>query len=60
MIDPLILLPGRCDLSQVRLDMQQALLDAGIMRNTLIEVTSEGVIWVSEHVRLTKREAMAS
>jgi hypothetical protein len=36
-VDPLLLLPSRSDLSQVRLDMQQALLDAGTQRNTPIE-----------------------
>ena len=43
------LLPSRQDLSQVRLDMQKAMMDAGIERNTLIEVTPEGVIWDGHH-----------
>ncbi len=48
-VDPLMLLPSRSDLSQVRLDMQQALLDAGARRTTPIEVTSDGVIWDGHH-----------
>jgi hypothetical protein len=48
-VDPLLLLPSRCDLSQIRLDMQQALLDVGTKRNTPIEVTPEGVIWDGHH-----------
>ena len=47
--DPLLLLPIRSDLSQVRLDMQQALLDAGTKRSTPIEVTPDGVIWDGHH-----------
>ena len=48
-VDPLSLLPSRSDLSQVRLDMQQALLDAGTKRITPIEVTPNGVIWDGHH-----------
>jgi hypothetical protein len=48
-VDPLLLLPSRSDLSKIRLDMQQALLDAGIDRSTPIEVTPDGVIWDGHH-----------
>jgi len=48
-LDPLQLLPSRIDLSQVRLDMQRALSDAGIERNTPIEVTPDGVVWDGHH-----------
>jgi hypothetical protein len=48
-VDPLLLLPSRSDLSQVRLDMQRALLDAGAQRTTPIEVTPDGVIWDGHH-----------
>ncbi len=48
-VDPLLLLPSRSDLSRIRLDMQQALLDAGAERSTPIEVTPEGVIWDGHH-----------
>jgi hypothetical protein len=48
-VDPLLLLPSRSDLLQRRLDMQQALLDAGIQRTTPIEVTPDGVIGDGHH-----------
>jgi hypothetical protein len=48
-VDPLLLLPSRSDLSQVRLDMQQALLDVGTQRTTPIQVTPDGVIWDGHH-----------
>jgi len=48
-VNPLLLLPSRSDLSQVRLDMQQAMLDAGTKRFTPIEVTPDGVIWDGHH-----------
>jgi hypothetical protein len=48
-VDPLLLLPSRSGLSQVRLDIQQALLDAGTKRSTPIEVTPDGVIWDGHH-----------
>ena len=48
-VDPLLLKPSCHDLSQVRLDMQQALLDAGVQRSTPIEVTPDGVIWDGHH-----------
>jgi hypothetical protein len=48
-VDPRLLLPGRHDLSRVRLDIQQALLDAGTERSTAIEVTPDGVIWDGHH-----------
>ena len=48
-VDPLRLLPSRPDLSRVRLDIQRALLDAGIARHTAIEVTTDGVIWDGHH-----------
>ncbi len=48
-VNPLQLLPSRADLSQMRLDIQQALRDAGIERGTPIEVTADGVIWDGHH-----------
>lgn len=48
-VNPLHLLPSQRDLSQLRLDMQQALMDAGVTRTTPIEVTPEGVIWDGHH-----------
>jgi hypothetical protein len=44
-INPLLLLPSRKDLSQVRLDIQKMLLDTGKDRYTAIQVTVDGVIW---------------
>src|SRR5262249_13703037 len=47
-------------LSQVRLDMQQALLDAGIQRTTPVEVTPDGVIWDGHHaVRIAAEKGLA-
>jgi len=58
-VDPLFLLPSRSDLSRVRLDMQQALLDAGTARSTPIEVTPDGVIWDGHHaVRVAAEKGM--
>lgn len=58
-VDPLLLLPSRSDLSQVRLDMQQALLEAGTERNTPIEVTPDGVIWDGHHaVRIAAEKGL--
>ncbi len=58
-VDPLLLLPSRSDLSQVRLDMQQALLDAGVQRNRTIEVTPDGVIWDGHHaVRIAAEKGL--
>jgi hypothetical protein len=52
-VDALSVLPSRKDLSQVRLDMQRSLLDAGIVRHTPVQVTIDGVIWDGHHaVRL--------
>src|SRR5689334_7773722 len=48
-VNPLLLLPSRSDLLQVRVDMQQALLDAGTERSTPIQVTPDGVIWDGHH-----------
>jgi hypothetical protein len=48
-VDPLLLMPSRHDLLQVRLDMQQALMDAGTQRYTPIEVSPDGVIWDGHH-----------
>jgi hypothetical protein len=48
-VDPLSLLPSRPDLSQVRLDIQQELVDAGSERHTPIQVTVGGVIWDGHH-----------
>jgi hypothetical protein len=48
-VNPLSLLPSRKDLSQVRLDIQKALLDAGSERHTPIQVTVDGVIWDGHH-----------
>jgi hypothetical protein len=48
-VHPLSLLPSRTDLSQVRLDMQKMLLDAGCGRHTPIQVTTDGVIWDGHH-----------
>jgi hypothetical protein len=48
-VDPLRLLPSRPDLSQLRLDIQTALLDAGTDRHTPIQVTQDGVIWDGHH-----------
>ncbi len=48
-VDPLMLLPSRLDLSQVRLDIQQGLLDSGTQRSTPIRVTPDGVIWDGHH-----------
>jgi hypothetical protein len=48
-VNPLSLLPSRLDLLQVRLDIQKALLDAGIERHTPIRVTVEGVVWDGHH-----------
>ena len=59
-VNPLSLLPSRHDLSKVRLDMQQALLDAGLERHTAIEVTPDGVIWDGHHAAVRgcrKRDA---
>ena len=59
-VNALSLLPSRRDLSQVRLDMQQALLDAGIQRATSIEVTPDGVIWDGHHaVRISAVKGVA-
>jgi hypothetical protein len=59
-VDPLLLLPSRSDLSRVRLDMQQALLDAGTDRSTPIEVTPDGVIWDGHHaVRIAAEKGIA-
>src|SRR5436853_6696134 len=58
-VDPLLLLPSRGDLSQGRLDMQQALLDAGTKRSTPIEVTPDGVIWDGHHAaRITAEKGL--
>jgi hypothetical protein len=58
-VDPMLVLPSRADLSRVRLDMQQALLDAGIDRSTPIEVTPDGVIWDGHHaVRIAAEKGM--
>ncbi len=43
------LLPARADLQQSRLDIQRALLESGQQRTTMIQVTSEGVIWDGHH-----------
>ena len=40
----------RHNLSQVRLDIQRALMDAGTGRHTPIQVTTDGVIWDGHHV----------
>jgi hypothetical protein len=48
-VDPVTLLPSRLDLSQVRLDIQKALVDAGTERSTPIQVTLDGVIWDGHH-----------
>jgi hypothetical protein len=48
-VDPLALLPSRPNLSQVRLDMQKALIDAGIARHTPLQVNTDGVIWDGHH-----------
>jgi hypothetical protein len=48
-VDPLLLLPSRADLSQLRLDIQRMLMDSGIQRHTPIQVTWEGVIWDGHH-----------
>jgi hypothetical protein len=48
-VDPLSVLPSRPDLSQARLDIQTALLDAGQERHTPIQVTAAGVVWDGHH-----------
>jgi hypothetical protein len=48
-VDPVALLPSRQNLSQVRLDTQKALIDAGIVRHTPIQVTTDGIIWDGHH-----------
>ena len=48
-VDALLLLPSRPDLSQVRLDIQKVLADAGSERYTPIQVTVDGVIWDGRH-----------
>src|SRR5947209_1315943 len=48
-VDPLSVLPSRHDLSQTRLDIQKALVDAGTERHTPIQVTEDGVIWDGHH-----------
>lgn len=48
-VNPMALLPSRHNLSKVRLDMQKALLDAGIARHTPIQVTTDGIIWDGHH-----------
>jgi hypothetical protein len=48
-VNPLLLLPSRQDLSQVRLDIQRELMDAGSDRFTVIQVTVDGVIWDGHH-----------
>lgn len=56
-VDPLALLPSRPDLSRVRLDIQQGLLDAGQQRSAPIQVTADGVIWDGHHaVRLAAEQ----
>jgi hypothetical protein len=56
-VDPLLLLPSRVDLSQVRLDIQQGLLDSGTQRSTPIRVAPDGVIWDGHHaVRLAAEQ----
>jgi hypothetical protein len=56
-VDPLSLVPSRLDLSQVRLDIQQGLLDSGTQRSTPIRVTPDGVIWDGHHaVRLAAEQ----
>jgi hypothetical protein len=48
-VDPLTLLPSRRELSQVRLDFQKGLLEAGSERFSPIQVTCDGVIWDGHH-----------
>jgi len=48
-VDARLLLPGRGDLIQSRLDFQRALLQAGRPRLTPIQVTRDGVIWDGHH-----------
>src|SRR5262249_55432996 len=48
-VNPVTLLPSRKKLSQVRLDIQKALIDAGTKRHTPIQVTADGVIWDGHH-----------
>ncbi len=59
-VDASLLCPSRKDLSKVRLDAQQVLRDAGVERNTPIEVTPDGVIWDGHHaVRIAAEKGIA-
>lgn len=56
-VDPLSLLPSRVDLSQIRLDIQQGLLDSGTQRATPIRGTPDAVLWDGHHaVRLAAEQ----
>jgi hypothetical protein len=48
-VDARLLLPSRSDLSQLRLDFQRGLRQAGRQRFTPVQVTIQGVIWDGHH-----------
>jgi hypothetical protein len=48
-VDATQLLPSRADLSQTRLARQRALVQAGVPRQTPVQVTPAGVIWDGHH-----------
>jgi len=48
-INPVSLQAGRSDLVAGRLAQQQWLIQQGILRTTLIQVTTDGVIWDGNH-----------
>jgi hypothetical protein len=48
-VDPMLLLPSRAELLQVRLAFQRGLIQTGRPRATPIQVTREGVIWDGHH-----------
>lgn len=48
-VDPLRLRPSRIDLIGWRLELQRGLMQSGVVRKTLIEVTSDGVIVDGHH-----------
>jgi hypothetical protein len=58
-VDPQLLLPSRTDLILLRLEAQRHLLQAGQRRYTMIQVTTEGVIWDGHHgVRAAAEESV--
>jgi hypothetical protein len=59
-VDPRELLPGRGDLTRVRLDAQRRLIQSATPRWTPIQVTPDGVIWDGHHgARAAAERALA-